>query len=247
MPPDNSFPWPSGAKCAVSLTFDDARASQVDNGLPVLDRLGVRGTFYVMSGRVAERKADWAAAVAKGHEAGNHSMRHPCSGNFTFSRGKALENYTLAQMEAELVEASDAIEQLLGVRPATFAYPCGQTFVGRGAGHTSYVPLVAKHFLVGRWFCNECSNDPAFMDLSLATSFAMDDIPFETFLKWVETARAEGRWLILTGHDVGMGHWQSVRGEVLEQICAYCQDEANGVWIDTVAKIGQHVKANQRN
>jgi peptidoglycan/xylan/chitin deacetylase (PgdA/CDA1 family) len=247
MPEQPSFPWPRGKRCAVSVTFDDARPSQVDHGLPILDRHGVRGTFYVMSGRVAERQADWLAAVGRGHEAGNHSMKHPCSGNFTWSRPRALEDYTLAQMEAELVEASDAIEKLLNIRPKSFAYPCAQTFVGRGVNHQSYVPIVAKHFAVGRWGFNEISNDPHWVDLALATSLALDDITWEAALKLIEFAQKEGRWLILTGHDVGQNHWQSVRSDTLDRICQYCQDESNGVWIDTVAAVGEHIRTNRSN
>ena len=34
------FSWPEGKHAAISLTFDDARISQVDNGLPILDEYG---------------------------------------------------------------------------------------------------------------------------------------------------------------------------------------------------------------
>ena len=40
--------WPEGKKTALSLTFDDARLSQVDQGLPLLDAYGVKATFYVL-------------------------------------------------------------------------------------------------------------------------------------------------------------------------------------------------------
>ena len=40
----NTF-WPEGKTAALSLTFDDARLSQVDQGLPLLDSYGVKATF----------------------------------------------------------------------------------------------------------------------------------------------------------------------------------------------------------
>jgi peptidoglycan/xylan/chitin deacetylase (PgdA/CDA1 family) len=43
----NSFPWPAGKRAAISLSFDDARQSQVDVGLPLLDRYGDKATFYL--------------------------------------------------------------------------------------------------------------------------------------------------------------------------------------------------------
>jgi hypothetical protein len=46
----------------------------------------------------------------------------------------------------ELLAANETLEELLGVRPRTFAYPCGQRFVGAGENTRSYVPVVARHF-----------------------------------------------------------------------------------------------------
>ena len=115
------FAWPEGTSAAVSLTFDDARPSQVDNGLAVLDRLGAKATFYVVPVRVESRLASWKKVVASGHEIGNHSLRHPCTGNFEWSREAALEDYTLDRMRAELIGANRRLKELLGVEPVTFA------------------------------------------------------------------------------------------------------------------------------
>jgi peptidoglycan/xylan/chitin deacetylase (PgdA/CDA1 family) len=41
------FRWPAGKRAAISLTFDDARVSQIDAGIPLLERCGVKATFYV--------------------------------------------------------------------------------------------------------------------------------------------------------------------------------------------------------
>src|SRR5436309_3602498 len=149
------FRWPDGKRAAVSLSFDDARLSQVDTGLPLFRKLGVRVTFFVQSAHVPERLAGWKQAVADGHEIGNHTVTHPCTGNFPWARQNALEEFTLARMEKEILGANAAIRESLGVTPRTFAYPCGQTFVGRGADAKSYVPLVAKHFLAGRGYHGE--------------------------------------------------------------------------------------------
>src|SRR5437016_1452750 len=99
-----SFTWPGGARAAVSLSFDDARPSQAERGIPLLDRLGMRATFFVSPERVLD-PAPWKRAAQAGHEIGNHSMTHPCSGNFPWSRDNALEDYTLERMEKELLDA----------------------------------------------------------------------------------------------------------------------------------------------
>src|SRR5438270_13927441 len=88
------FRWPDGIRAAVTLTFDDARPSQLQRRLPIRDRHGVRATFYVGPDAVETRLDSWRRALESGHEIGGHSLTHPCSGNFRFARQNALEDYT---------------------------------------------------------------------------------------------------------------------------------------------------------
>lgn len=114
----SSFTWPDGRCAAVSLSFDDARPSQANTGIPILDRYGVKATFYLSPNRVPERLAAWRAAAAGEHEMGNHTMTHPCSGNFAWSRTNALEEYTLERLEHELLDANAYIKTTLKPRSA---------------------------------------------------------------------------------------------------------------------------------
>ena len=241
------FHWPDGKRAALSLTFDDARPSQLDQGIPSLDAHGVKATFYVSPGNMEPRLDDWKAALANGHEMGNHTLHHPCSGNFAFARAKPLEAYTLDEMEADILGGSDAIERLLGVRPATFAYPCGQTFVGRGEEVMSYVPLVARHFVAGRAAFNESHNDPLFCDLAQLFGLDMDDQPFGRIQALLDHAiDDDGGWLVLFGHDVGPhGGRQVTRTDALDALCRYATDPANGIWLDTVDAVARHVQGTQ--
>lgn len=237
------FAWPENKRLALSISLDDARASQVEVGLPLLQELGVKATFYVVPSAVEKKLEAWRAVAAAGHEIGNHSVNHPCSGNFAFARHKALESYTLEKMEEELLECNRLVHDLLGVVPRTFAYPCGSTFVGRGADTRSYVPLVAKHFLSGRLFLSEWHNTPEVVDLAQLQGRAADNITFDTFRQWVEIAREESGWLVLVGHDIGDGlRPQTVSTHVLRQICTYALDPANEIWLDTVEQVAWHLK-----
>ena len=243
----NTPTWPNGYRAAVSLTFDDARLSQVDRGLAILDRHGVKATFYVSLVTLEQRLDEWRAAVANGHELGNHTLTHPCSGNFEFVRpDHMLEDFTLARMERDMLDANDAIHAQVGVRPRTFAYPCGQTFIGRGAQQQSYVPLVAKHFLIGRGGFDEAPNDPYYCDPAMITGLELDGADWDYARQLIELAAAQGRWLVLFGHEVGQAGHQIVDGGTLDQLCQYCSDPDNGIWIDTVATIGRHVCALQQ-
>ncbi len=244
--PPVQFDWPQDKAVGVSLSFDDARASQLDVGVPLLDSFGVKATFYVSIVPMRERLADWKAVLATGHEIGNHSMRHACTANFPFSKGKALEDYTLEQMAAELDQANHEIEKSLGVRPVTFAYPCGQKFVGRGVNARSYVPAVASRFLAGRGWRDEAPTAPALCDLAQLMTMELDGLTWEQLKILVEQARKTGGWLVLCGHDIGEGGRQTVRIDTLRAFCEYAKDPKNGVWVDTVANIGRYV-AKQRS
>jgi peptidoglycan/xylan/chitin deacetylase (PgdA/CDA1 family) len=244
--PPAAFPWPEGKQVAVSLTFDDARTSQVDAGTALLDQYGVKATFYVVPSAVKNRLEGWRKAVASGHEIGNHSLLHPCTGNFPWAREKALEDYTLKQMQKELLAANDSLRQWLGVRPQSFAYPCGQTFVGRGTKTRSYVPVVAKLFVTGRGWLDEGPNDPTFCDLAQLTGMEMDGKDFEQILPLLQQAKAKGQWLVLAGHEMGDAGAQTTRLSMLKKLLEYAGDPANAVWIAPVATVAKYIQAQKR-
>lgn len=240
-----TFVWPEGKRVAVSLTFDDARLSQADVGIPLLDSFGVKATFYVSPDPLQSRLPAWKQALANGHEIGNHSLRHPCTGNFAFAREKALEDYTLEQMAQELEAANTIIESALGVRPTTFAYPCGQKFVGRGRHLQSYVPLVAAMFSAGRGWMDEAANDPTFCDPAQLLGMELDGLDFDQAKKLIDTAAKNGTWLVLAGHEIGESGRQTTRIDTLAAICEYARDPNNGIWIDTVENVARHVRHAQ--
>ena len=235
------FHWPEGKQMALSLSFDDARFSQVEKGIPLLDQYGISGTFYVSPGAMLERVEDWKDAVNAGHDIGNHTLVHPCSGNFPWARDKALENYTLEEMANELDSASSLIHSVLGIWPSSFAYSCGQTFVGRGVDTRSYVPLVAERFETGRDWMNEGPNDPVFCDLARLNGTELDGKSFQEALQLIKEAREQGAWLIFAGHEMNDRGVQTSWLSTIDSICRYASDPANGIWIDNVTNVGRYV------
>ncbi len=238
------FRWPEGIRGALSLTFDDTRPSQVVTGVPLFNRFGVHATFYATLRTLEQRLDDWKAAVRDGHEIGGHTLTHPCSANFGFAApGRlALEDMSPSQMEHELCASNARIETLLGVRPVSFAYPCGHKFVGRGTAVTSYVPLVARHYLTGRGWRDEYFNAPDRCDLAQLGGVEADGMDWDQILPQIDRAAQSGTWLVLAGHDIGPGgRRQCTRVDTLEALCDYCCDPSNGIWIDTVGAIGAYI------
>jgi peptidoglycan/xylan/chitin deacetylase (PgdA/CDA1 family) len=242
-----TFHWPTGKRVAVSFSFDDARASQIDVGVPLFDKYGAKVTFFVNPPNMVQRLDGWKAAAAKGYEIGNHSRTHPCTGNFTWSRKNDLEDYTLAKMAEEMDSANAETERMVGVKPETFAYPCGQKFVGRGVDTRSYVPLVAQKFLAGRGFMDEAANSPTFCDSAQLLGVDSDGMSFEEMKKAVLAAEKEGGWLVFAGHEIGGIAFQTTRTDSLEQFVKYAQDPANGIWLDTVKTVARYIQAQRAN
>ena len=241
------FHWPEGKRAAISLTFDDARESQVTKGIPLLDEYGVKATFYVVPRNLNGKVDAWKKAAMNGHEIGNHTLKHPCSGNFSFIDDRALEDYTLDKMRHELVEANNIIENRLGIRPVSFAYPCGQKFVGRGKNLKSYVPLVAELFSTGRGWMDEWANDPAFCDMANLMAMELDGKDFEQVKQLIDRTLTDGGWLIFCGHDIGEGVRQTTYSSTLKAVCEYAQDPANGIWLDTVQAVAKHIRKQRTN
>lgn len=70
------FQWPQQQKAAVSLGYDDALNSQLDNVIPALDKAGLKGSFYLQLSNpaVGKRMDEWRAAAR------HSSMRLPTAG-----------------------------------------------------------------------------------------------------------------------------------------------------------------------
>jgi peptidoglycan/xylan/chitin deacetylase (PgdA/CDA1 family) len=245
-PTKNTIIWPDGKQAALSLTFDDARMSQVDAGTSLLDRYNVKATFFVVPSGIENRLDGWKKAVAAGHEIGNHSVNHPCTGNFLWSRKNALEDYTLDAMRKELTDANNRINELLHVTPKVFAYPCGQKFIGRGSNTKSYVPLVAEMFLLGRGWLDETPNDPGFCDFAQLTGIEMDGKDFDEILPLLNEAKKTGQWIVFAGHEMGKSGAQTTRLSMLKKLLKYSSDPSNGIWIAPVGTVAKFIQDQKK-
>ena len=241
--------WPDGNQLALSLSFDDARHSQIDNGLALFDRHDVKVTFYVVPDRVKERLEGWKQAVVSGHEIGNHTVLHPCTGNFDWvGPDNAIENYTLKTMRAELLDASQQIQELLATTPQSFAYTCGDTTVGRGVNNRSYIPVVAELFSSGRGWQNEAANNPAKVDMAHVLSMKMDDMSFQEIKAIIEQARKKGYWVVLAGHEIGQDDaTYTTRTAMLEKLLTYAKDKKNKIWIAPAGTVSQYISEKRKN
>jgi peptidoglycan/xylan/chitin deacetylase (PgdA/CDA1 family) len=132
---DDCADWLAGTitlqPLAAVVTFDDGYASVASAALPVLQRLRVPATVFVVAGRIGDdnqwpgqwpsiRRAPLLDAgalrelTAAGVALGCHSLTHP-----------RLTELDAAAAATEITEAADRLEHLVQVAVRHFAYPYG--------------------------------------------------------------------------------------------------------------------------
>jgi peptidoglycan/xylan/chitin deacetylase (PgdA/CDA1 family) len=238
--------WSHDRPAALSFSFDDARPSQVEVGSRTFEQVGVPATFFVLPHRAEPYRRRWRRMVAAGHEIGNHTTLHPCSGNLGWvDDGHAIEDLTVEDLAADIADADRWIGEVLGVHPRTFAYPCGQTWVGRGVDTRSYVPMIANRFLAGRAFNDISANSLHRCDLARLMCVNSDDKTFADLEPLLDATLAEGSWLVLGGHEIGdTRDFETTTPSLVEAVVDWCR--RNGVWVDTIGTIAGYVLDRRR-
>ena len=151
------------ARRTALLTFDDGFRNWLTTAVPMLERLGVRGTFYVCPGRYRMQHpevpgdkgqlldaAEARSLAESGMELGSHTLTHPDL--------RALDDQALAR---ELSVSKAAVEELTGRPCRTFAYPYGlhDERVTRAVAAAGYE--LAFTWLPGPWRPLEAPRLPA--------------------------------------------------------------------------------------
>jgi len=126
---------PAPAKKTVVLTFDDGESNFAEIVAPMLRRIGMTATMFLIAGRLGKPGYMDAGAVrdalAAGFEPGVHSMNHrPLC--------KCSEN----ELHEEVFAAKQRLEDKLGLSMQSFCYPYGLY-------HPGMFPLLAEAGYLG--------------------------------------------------------------------------------------------------
>ena len=224
------YPWPNGARAAVSLAYDDALPTHLDTAIPALDRHGLRGSFYLVlsADTVRTRLADWRAAARTGHELGNHSLFHACSARGAdrswVAPAQDLDAMTAARVQAEVTLANTMLHAIDGSTEFTFTVPCGD----RNAGDGDYVAGLAPHMLGIKLGAGAVVADMRTLDRHAVPvgSTGADLIAL------VEAAGRQGTMVNFTFHGIGGDHL-AVPREAHEALLAYLAAHRDIYWTAT--------------
>lgn len=218
-----------GDRAVASLTFDDVPESAARVGAPLLERRGLKATFYVATGLCGGEDRYWRYAdrhqvrdlAAAGHEIGCHTARHV-----------NVQSLREADLVSECDRSADLIAELAGRPPRNFCYPFGDVGLKQKR-------ILSERFDTCRTIYEQANAgrvDPALLGAYGLFDAALDRTRVERLVR--ETVARRG-WLIFYTHDVAqdptrMGVTPRFLDETLD-ILAAC-----GVPVLTVADGARH-------
>ena len=237
----DSIAWPNGARAAISLSYDDTLNSQLDNAVPVLNKHGIKASFYLIlsSPVLFERMEEWRALASQGHELGNHTIYHPCSGALPdrdwVRPHTDMDKRTVEHMRDEVRVANTFLKAIDGKSERTMTLPCGDIMTSDG----NYVPHV-KDLLVAIKGAEEG------LPGGFATLAVPSDVTGKELIAMVQAAAARGGMANIIFHGIGGDHLQ-VASDAHAELIQFLANNRATYWTDTYLNIIKHVQKQTRN
>jgi peptidoglycan/xylan/chitin deacetylase (PgdA/CDA1 family) len=205
-------------KCAVSLTFDDGTLGQLSGAIPILDKYGIRATFFINTVALEAAPNDaalswraWKSAAEAGHEIGSHTKTHI----------SLLKTKDMSIVKDEVKGSADLIEERIGIRPISFAYPFSEST-------PETEKLVQEVYTLDRNYCR---------------IWGGDRFSAERGIRNIKQALAKGEWFFCMLHGVDEKTFAPIKKADFEAIVAYLAQNRADVWADTYGNVGRYIKA----
>jgi peptidoglycan/xylan/chitin deacetylase (PgdA/CDA1 family) len=189
------FTYQSFNRAIVSITDDDGYASFYNNGLPILQKYGLKSTDYIISSYVGTVNGTGNAAgymnstqvkalYAAGEEIGSHSVTHP-----------DLTTLNATQQDNELKNSQTFLQTLLGVPVTDYAAPYG-------AVNQQVVTDAQKYYQSYRGVGAGYNSKNNFNAFNLYVQNMDDTTTLAQVQGWIAEAQATNTWLVLVYHEV---------------------------------------------
>lgn len=220
--------WPKKS-IAISLSYDDSLGSQLDNALPALNRYDLKASFYVLpsSNPFQTRLVEWQEVAKAGHELGNHTLKHSCSGSKEnrewVTENNDLDTRTADALADEVRLANSMLQEIDGKIERTFTIPCGDVMVGGN----NYVEIVSSEFVAVKGQGSESG---------FSSLYAPEGDSGGDLIKYVEEQSSEVRLINILFHGIG-GDYLSVSSEAHDQLLNYLAENRDRYWVDTYLNI----------
>jgi peptidoglycan/xylan/chitin deacetylase (PgdA/CDA1 family) len=172
----------------VSITFDDGWYSAYNNALPILNRYGYKGTFYINPSSIETPKFMTAAELATLHDT-HHEI--------------ATRGYSYADMTTLSPDALDTQLRQGQTYLASAGFPTVHFATPYGKSDAEVQWFARKYFATMRSVDSGINTRQNFDQYNLKAFFLKNDTSLETITTALEEARQAGGWLIFVYHNVG--------------------------------------------
>jgi peptidoglycan/xylan/chitin deacetylase (PgdA/CDA1 family) len=112
---DNAITRGNPSLPEVALTFDDGPSTYTPQVQAILQRYGVKATFFPIGQNIAQFPTYLQQALAEGNAVGNHTFTHP-----------HLPTLSSTSIYQELHEAQNSVLHATSTRPTVFRPPYGE-------------------------------------------------------------------------------------------------------------------------
>ena len=210
--------WLHGAKSALTFTWDDTNPAHAIVA-EILEEYDFRGSFYIYPMRdkwnIQVLQSVYTQLAQSGHEIGNHTMRH-----------KILTELPENEVIEEIAEAIPIIYNETGVWPVSFSYPHGRQ------NRMVDSIVLAYHLFAKRVTQYNMANR---VRRGIVSSTLMHE-----FSDWLNSTYNDGKWLIITGHGIDGGGWESITSSFLHEMCQEISAYDDSIWVGTLAEIAAY-------
>ncbi|MDA3929758.1 MAG: polysaccharide deacetylase family protein [Prolixibacteraceae bacterium] len=234
-------------KCAVVLTYDDGLNVHIDKVVPVLDVANFKATFYIPGNAATlhDRINDWRSIAENGHELGNHTLFHPCAGK---SKGREwvdsnfdMDNYSIAEIVAEIKLANTLLYAIDGKTNRTFAYTCGDMSVG----DSSFVHLIEPEFIAARGVSSKMESYGQVEQMDIG-AYAVNGESADDLIALVNQAMKEEKLLVFLFHGVGGEHSMNIDEKEHNKLINYLKKNEESIWVSSLSNVAEYLDEFKR-
>ncbi len=227
------LPW-NNHPAALSLTFDDSRAVDLDVVIPELNKRHLQATFFIIVSKTT-RLDEWRKARLQGHEIGNHSVSHEHAGDLS----KATE-------ELQVEDAKNFLDSNFNADVLTFAYPFTEVSpgllywvrrydfaarAGRGDGSAVYITPDPQ---------------PDWYNLPSQPSYSKYDAT--VYRGWVDKDISMNAWTTLQIHGIGdpSTGFEPIPSTTFIDLLDYLKRaEGRGLWVAPFGEVAAYFRAQK--
>ena len=267
------FSWPNGAKAAISLSYDDALPSQLDNAVKHLNNSNLKGSFYLTlsAPTIKNRLAEWQAVAAHGHELANHSINHPCRASLPnrewVEDKNDLDNITVTDYLAEILTANRWLNSIDGETKRTLTLPCGDALIGSSISTNTYsekhnekgskknkgklrldgvsiLPLLTRYFVGIKTSVSDLPTPKTQLNTHNVAVWAPSNTDGHALIGYAKKAASNGGIGNYTFHGIGGDHL-AISNKAHQTLLTHLANNPNIYWVATFKEIAQYIHSQR--